>query len=102
MLDPYTRVPLKPLTSSATHVAKFTLPDQHGVFKFKFYYSRRGLSFLSHEETVQVRPFRHDQYPRFLLVAYPYYVVSGSMMVSFVLVCGLFMYHRDTTKVKKN
>jgi oligosaccharyltransferase complex subunit beta len=101
MLDPYTRVPLKP-TNKATQVAKFTLPDQHGVFTFKFEYSRRGLSFIKHVETVQVRPFRHDQYPRFLVVAAPYYVASASMMVSFVVFSALFLYHRDTTKVKKS
>ena len=102
MLDPYIRVALEPL-SNGTHVARFKLPDQYGVFKFYFNYMRHGLSFLSHEETVQVRPFRHDQYPRFLKVATPYYIGSFSMMISFVLLSGVFLFHRqESKKVKKN
>lgn len=103
MLDPYIRTSVIPpkLSTDATHRVDFTLPDKYGVFKFLFDYKRRGVTFLEHSETVQVRPYRHDQYPRFLTVAYPYYTVSWSMMLSFVVLSMIILYHRDTVKLKK-
>ncbi len=103
MLNPYIRMPLSPPTtpSSPTHSAIFKLPDHYGVFTFKIDYARHGLSFIAHSETVQVRPYRHDQYPRFLTVAFPYYTAAFSMMGSFLVVCAVFLFHRDTAKVKE-
>lgn len=103
MLDPYIRTSVSPpkLSTDATHRVDFQLPDKYGVFKFLFDYKRRGVTFLEHSETVQVRPYRHDQYPRFLIVAYPYYTASWSMMLSFLVLSAIVLYHRDTTKVKK-
>ena len=102
MLDPYIRTSIIPpkLSTDSTHRVDFKLPDKYGVFKFSLDYKRRGASFLEHSETVQVRPYRHDQYPRFLVVAYPYYAASWSMMISFVLFSAIILYHRDSTKLK--
>nr|KAJ3420705.1 hypothetical protein HK105_005359 [Polyrhizophydium stewartii] len=99
MLDPYVRATMN--ASGGHYSARFTLPDQHGVFTFKLDYKRHGLSYIHASETVQVRPFRHDQYPRFLTVAFPYYANIFSMMAGFFVFSLLFVFNRDTnTKVK--
>jgi len=40
--------------------------------------------FSSHQ-VVPVRPFRHDEYERFITAAYPYYVSAASTMAAFFL-----------------
>ena len=40
------------------------MPDVYGIYKFR----------LFNENTqVSIRPFKHDEFPRFILAAYPYY-----------------------------
>jgi oligosaccharyltransferase complex subunit beta len=90
MLDPYVRRTMKKQGDSL--VAHFKLPDVHGVYTFKFSYIRKGYTFIDVKETVQVRPFRHDQYPRFLPVAYPYYINLFSMMAGFLVFSLVFLY----------
>ncbi|KAJ3272650.1 hypothetical protein HDV01_005397 [Terramyces sp. JEL0728] len=99
MLDPYIRQTMKPKGNKL--VAEFRLPDHYGVFTFKVEYKRHGLTYLNINETVQIRPFRHDQYPRFLTVANPYYVNVWSMFAAFFLFTAVVLYHRDTKKLKK-
>jgi hypothetical protein len=43
-------------------------------------------------ETVPVRPFKHDEYERFILQAYPYYASVASMMAGFLVLGALFLY----------
>ncbi|TPX33262.1 dolichyl-diphosphooligosaccharide---protein glycotransferase [Synchytrium microbalum] len=103
MIDPYVRIPLKPTTSHTPsaypdaqyYEATFQLPDVYGVFTFKVDYKRHGLTWLLASDTVPIRPFRHDEYPRFIAAANPYYVNSFSLMIGFLLVCLLWMYHRE-------
>ncbi|RKO91975.1 Dolichyl-diphosphooligosaccharide--protein glycosyltransferase subunit WBP1, partial [Blyttiomyces helicus] len=100
MLDPYIRATFKPhpVSKSATaapYEATFKLPDTYGVFTFKVDYKRHGYSWLLESETVQVRPFRHNQYPRFLSAAYPYYANAISMMVAFFVFSAVFLYNRE-------
>ncbi|KAI8821030.1 Dolichyl-diphosphooligosaccharide--protein glycosyltransferase subunit WBP1 [Fimicolochytrium jonesii] len=102
MLDPYIRTHLRSIPSApgiphpyATLATQFRLPDHYGVFTFKVDYKRHGYSWLEAAETVQVRPYRHDQYPRFLTPAYPYYVNVFSMMVGFVLFSAVFLWNRE-------
>ncbi|KAJ8323377.1 oligosaccharyl transferase glycoprotein complex, beta subunit [Batrachochytrium dendrobatidis] len=93
MLDPYIRKTMN--ESDGVYVARFTLPDQYGVFSFKLNYQRHGLSYISASETVQVRPFRHNQFPRFLVVAYPYYANIFSLMVAFFLFSAVFLFNKE-------
>ncbi|KAJ3041658.1 hypothetical protein HDV00_008935 [Rhizophlyctis rosea] len=98
MLDPYIRTALKPVDTKGTvgkFEAHFRLPDHYGVFTFKVDYKRHGYSWLNKNETVQVRPYRHDQYPRFLSAAYPYYVNAFSIIVSFFVFSAVFLYNRE-------
>ncbi|TPX42278.1 dolichyl-diphosphooligosaccharide---protein glycotransferase [Synchytrium endobioticum] len=102
MIDPYYRLPLIPSTPSPAardtqhYAVTFQLPDVYGVFTFKVDYKRHGLTWLLASDTVPIRPFRHDEYPRFISSAHVYYVNTFSLMIGFVLLCMLWMYHRET------
>ncbi|KAI7852645.1 Dolichyl-diphosphooligosaccharide--protein glycosyltransferase subunit WBP1 [Circinella umbellata] len=90
MLDPYIRTTLKQVPVAAEHhygrfTAHVTLPDVYGVFTLKVNYKRPGLTYLLAEDVVALRPFRHNEYDRFLTAAYPYYASVGSMIVGFVV-----------------
>lgn len=100
MLDPYVR-------KTMTHDGKgrfsvtFKVPDVYGIYKFRIMYRRPGLSTLEVHNQVSVRPFRHNEYERFILSAYPYYTASFAMMGSFFVFGWYFLYHKDDAKVKK-
>ncbi|KAL4207979.1 hypothetical protein CU097_009779 [Rhizopus azygosporus] len=88
MLDPYIRTTLKQVQNEDTvgrFEAHIKLPDVYGVFTFKVNYKRPGLTYLLAEDQVSIRPFRHNEYPRFLTAAYPYYTATGSMMIGFIV-----------------
>ena len=72
MLDAYVRVNL---TSDAAgrYSANFRAPDVPGVYHFRLHYRRPGYTVLHHTENVSVRPFRRDEFARFLPAAAPYY-----------------------------
>ena len=91
MLDPYIR---KTLTNmgNGTFAAKMTVPDVYGVFKFQVDYTRPGLSWVKKETVVSIRPFRHDEYARFLSQAFPYYASVVSMSIGFLVVGGTFVF----------
>lgn len=96
MLDPYIRTTLKEVHVAPEHhygryKAHITLPDVYGVFTFKVNYKRPGLTYLTVEDVVAIRPFRHDEYPRFLSVAYPYYVSVASMAIGFLVFSGVWL-----------
>ena len=74
-------------------------PDSYGIFKFRLLYRRPGLSVLHREDQVglgspdtakvyfvhgpqhffqvNLRPFAHNEYERFIFSAYPYYFRYG-------------------------
>jgi len=79
MLDPYVRTLLKG-DDKGKYSVIFTVPDVYGVFSFKLDYRRMGYTNINLKNIKSVRPFRHDEYPRFLSMAYPYYLSSVSMV----------------------
>ncbi|ORY93370.1 Dolichyl-diphosphooligosaccharide--protein glycosyltransferase subunit WBP1 [Syncephalastrum racemosum] len=96
MLDPYIRTTLKQVpVSPEHHYGRFTahvkLPDVYGVFTFKVNYKRAGLTYLLAEDVVAIRPFRHNEYPRYLSAAYPYYASVGSMIVGFLVFSAVWL-----------
>ncbi|KAL5512057.1 WBP1 [Sanghuangporus vaninii] len=110
MLDPHIRIALpadKCISGrcSGTYSASFRAPDRHGVFKFVLDYKRRGWTFLHSAITVPVIPPRHDQYPRFLSAAWPYYAGAISTSAGFVLFATLWLVgggvEREVKKGKK-
>jgi oligosaccharyltransferase complex subunit beta len=44
---------------------------------------------------VPVRPFKHDEYERFLGCAYPYYASALSTMLAFAFLGLFFLYHKQ-------
>ncbi|CDW86938.1 dolichyl-diphosphooligosaccharide--protein glycosyltransferase 48 kda subunit-like [Stylonychia lemnae] len=103
-LDPHYRIFLKQEDkTSPTYHAALKAPDALGVFKFKVTYWRYGYSFLDEETVVSVIQFRHDEYPRFLRVAYPYYYNIFIMMGAGFLFIVFFLYSDvGNTKQKQN
>jgi oligosaccharyltransferase complex subunit beta len=100
MLDPYIRQTMK--FNKTQFEVEFRLPDHYGVFTFKVEYIRNGYSNIEKSDNVQIRPYRHDQYPRFLVIAYPYYVNLFSMMGGFFVFSMIFLFHRENvSEVKK-
>eukprot|EP00347_Sterkiella_histriomuscorum_P002855 403366536 len=103
-LDPHYRIFLKQQdTQKATYHADLKAPDALGVFKFKVTYWRYGYSFLDEETVVSVIQFRHDEFPRFLRVAYPYYYNIFIMMGAGFLFTVFFLYSDvGSSKQKQN
>lgn len=96
MLDPYVRTNMKPDKSSGKMVGKFIAPDDYGIFKFRVMYRREGYSILHTEETVSVRPFKHDEYERYISTAYPYYASTFSGVIAFLVFTLFFLYSKDS------
>lgn len=101
LIDPFIRAPFA-LADAKTGLyrARHTMPDSFGVYKWRttvdqFRGAAAGLTFIQHDVTVPVRPFAHNEYPRFLLAAYPYYASAGAVMAAFVLFCAAFLLTKD-------
>lgn len=88
MLDPHIRTTLTH-NGKGKFSTRVKVPDNYGVFKWVLDYRRPGYTWVSLVETVSVRPFRHDEYERFIVQAYPYYASVMSMMAGF-FVLGVF------------
>ncbi|KAF9228804.1 Dolichyl-diphosphooligosaccharide-protein glycosyltransferase 48kDa subunit [Gyrodon lividus] len=102
MLDPHVRTALPPVAGEpGKYEVQFRAPDRHGVFKFVVGWRRTGYSFLHTTTTVPVVPLRHDQYPRFLSAAWPYYAGAISTSVGFFLFAALWL-SGDVKGEKKN
>ncbi|GAB2295888.1 Dolichyl-diphosphooligosaccharide--protein glycosyltransferase 48 kDa subunit [Dionaea muscipula] len=93
MMSPYV---LKTLSTDqkGLYYTSFKVPDVYGVFQFKVDYQRLGYTSLSLSKQIPVRPFRHNEYERFITTAYPYYGACFSMMVGFFLFTLLRLYSK--------
>lgn len=104
MLDPHVRTTLDPIISStdaATFATTFKIPDRHGVFTLRVNYKRPGLSYIETRTLVNIRPYNHNEYPRFITAAYPYYTGAASTIVTFVLFTAVYLFNKDTTVTNK-
>ncbi|RYH30062.1 hypothetical protein EON65_06470 [archaeon] len=95
MLDPYVRTTMQADKNTGNFVATFLAPDNYGVFKFRVLYRRVGYSVLHTETEVSIRPFKHNEYERFILSAYPYYASALSATVGFLLFSVLYLFASD-------
>eukprot|EP00638_Chattonella_subsalsa_P005280 CAMPEP_0117754286 /NCGR_PEP_ID=MMETSP0947-20121206/12742_1 /TAXON_ID=44440 /ORGANISM="Chattonella subsalsa, Strain CCMP2191" /LENGTH=434 /DNA_ID=CAMNT_0005573353 /DNA_START=212 /DNA_END=1516 /DNA_ORIENTATION=- len=93
MLDPYIR---KTMDSDETGLftTTFQVPDVYGIFKFRLMYRRVGLSTISFDTQVSVRPFKHNEYERFIQAAFPYYTSSFTIMAGFFIFSFFFLYSK--------
>jgi len=94
MIDPYVRTTLKS-DGKGKFSTSFILPDIYGVFTFKVEYVRQGYSFVQSITRIPVRPFRHNEYERFIDSAYPYYFSSLSMLAGLFVFSWVFLYNRE-------
>ncbi len=93
MLDPLYIITLSHQNqSSAVYSAQYKVPDRLGVYKFMITYWRYGYTYLEDQLEVSIIQFRHDEFPRFIPVAYPYYVTVFAMMGAFFVFLALFLY----------
>ena len=95
MLDPYVRKTMVVDPSTGRHVASFIAPDSYGIFKFRVLYRRIGYSVLHAETQVSIRPFKHNEYERFIFSAYPYYSSAFSAMIAFFVFSMFFLFSDD-------
>lgn len=106
MLDPYIRVNLTALPTTIEHQenqarrykAHVQLPDVYGVFTLKVNYKRSGYTYIVDTTTITIRHFRHNEYPRFISAAYPYYTGAASMGIGFLLFCFIWIFNKDAEK----
>lgn len=93
MMSPYV---LKNLSydDKGVFFTEIHVPDVYGVFQFKVEYKRLGYTTLALAKQIPVRPYRHDEYERFIGSAFPYYASSFSMMAGFFLLGFVFLYHK--------
>jgi len=94
MLDPYIRTYLTPDSTTGRFSTQVKIPDAHGVYKFRVMYRRPGYTTLMMNTMVSIRPFKHDEYERFIYSAYPYYTSAFSMMAGFFVFSFFFLYSR--------
>lgn len=95
MLDPHVRTTMVGNRDTGKFISTFTAPDNYGIFKFRMLYRRIGYSVLHSENTVSLRPYKHDEYDRFLFTAYPYYTSAFSAMSAFFVFSLFFMFSEE-------
>jgi len=98
MLDPHVRKTMTCDKNSGKFVASFVAPDNYGIFKFRVLYRRQGFSVLHAETQVSLRPFKHNEYERFIFSAYPYYSGAISATVAFFVFSIFFLFSSDSKK----
>eukprot|EP01006_Ploeotia_vitrea_P041006 TRINITY_DN66477_c8_g16_i1.p1 TRINITY_DN66477_c8_g16~~TRINITY_DN66477_c8_g16_i1.p1 ORF type:complete len:334 (-),score=200.25 TRINITY_DN66477_c8_g16_i1:937-1938(-) len=101
MLDPYYRVVLDH-DGSGLYSTKFQIPDVFGVYKFRINYDQPGFTNIFFEQQVNVRPFRHNEFERFLPCAFPYYAGAFSMMGGFFVFGVVFLYQAQGDHKKRD
>jgi oligosaccharyltransferase complex subunit beta len=93
MLNPYVRTNLSP-SSNGTFTVQFKIPDVYGIYKFRVQYRRPGLTVLSLNDQVSIRPYRHNEYERFIGAAFPYYISALSIAVGFFVFAFVFLFSK--------
>jgi len=96
MLDPYIRTALVDAHKNGKYSVSFRCPDKYGVFQFKVNYRHPGYSFLNLATKITVRPFKHNEYERYLFEAYPYYAVVFATLGGFMIFIVYFLYTGNT------
>ncbi|XVF44931.1 hypothetical protein PTKIN_Ptkin02bG0162600 [Pterospermum kingtungense] len=93
MMSPFV---LKTLSNDnkGLYSTSFKVPDVYGVFQFKVEYQKLGYTSLSLSKQIPVRPYRHNEYERFIPAAYPYYGAAFSMMTGFFIFSFFHLYSK--------
>ena len=99
MLDAYVRTTMVPDATTGRLTTTFSAPDDYGIYKFRVLYRRPGFSVLHAETKVSLRPFKHDEYERFIFAAYPYYLSAFTMAVAFLVFSVVFLHLDEDMKM---
>jgi len=77
--------------SSTTYSASFKLPDQHGIFNFLVNYKRPFFNNIEEKNTVSVRHFAHDEWPRSFVIsgAWPWLAGILATTTGWIAFCGI-------------
>ena len=67
----------------------------YGIFKFVVDYKRLGYTNILLSEQIPIRHFKHDEFERFIVAAYPYYSSAFSVMIAFFIFSFVFLYHKE-------
>lgn len=97
MLSPFHRLTLSPSSTSAnstTYTTTFKLPDQHGIFNFMLDYKRPFLTNIEQKDTVTVRHFAHDEFPRSWAIsgAWPWIAGIGVTIGGWIVFVALWLW----------
>ncbi|GAV76767.1 DDOST_48kD domain-containing protein [Cephalotus follicularis] len=93
MMSPYVLKSLSTDQKGLYH-ASFKVPDVYGVFQFKVEYHKLGYTSISLSKQIPVRPFRHNEYERFITTAFPYYGASFTTMAGFFIFSFVYLYQK--------
>ncbi|EHK99111.1 putative Dolichyl-diphosphooligosaccharide--protein glycosyltransferase 48 kDa subunit [Glarea lozoyensis 74030] len=99
MLSPFHRLPLKAVKTTSTgtvYTTSFKLPDQHGIFNFKVNYKRPFYTNVEEKNTVTVRHFAHDEWPRSWVItgAWPWIAGIGATVTGWVAFVALWLWSK--------
>ena len=70
------------------------------MFKIKISYWRHGYSFIDYETTITITQIRHDEFPRFISVAFPYYTNVFGIMGANMFFVFAFLFTKFETAGK--
>lgn len=68
--------------SGGTWKGKLRVPDRIGVYKLKMEIRETGWTEVSEEKEIRVRPYAHDEFERFIEMAFPYYTAVAVMLLA--------------------
>ena len=75
---------------------KFKAPDVHGVYQFKTFLYEPGYTWIETASKATVRPYKHNQFERFLVCATPYYVSIFACIAGFLIFSFSFLFHKNS------
>ena len=77
-------------------------PQKEGIYQFKINYKKAGFNFIKEAERVTIRPYKHDEFERFIFVAFPYIFGTFSTILGTFIFIVLYLYSGASEKVKKD
>lgn len=100
MWSPWYRLNLKH-QGAGVYSTQFQLPDIFGIYKYQLKFNGLGYTTLDAHNQVELHPFRHNEFERFIFAAFPYYGSAFSMMIGFFVFSVFFLYGRVSSDERK-
>lgn len=92
------RVAFESVTDDCLLSPPLHLPTTPAIYTLRSHVRRPGYTLITASETLLVRPYRHDEFDRFLVSAMPYYASWASLLVGTFLVLVPFMLQQSGTR----